>query len=285
MRTLPRAVPRPVGVTAALLAGSLLVASCGLSTSSTKTKTTAAPGSSSSIATIAPGSTPQTAFPTIPVPSTSTTAQVGAAATVAGSPVAAAPTNTSIPKPGEKYIVKSGDALDIIALAMNVKVEDLMAENGITAAGKNLIKVGQQLIVPEGGFMPPGGSDAEGPAATYPGQTTTTAGPGGTTTAGSTAYTVKSGDTWIGIASKAGIKVDALLAFNNANQSSVLQVGQTIRIPKKTAENTATTVKASATTVKATTTTKKPVTTTTKKPATTTTKPATTTTKLPVAST
>jgi LysM repeat protein len=244
----------------------LVLSGCGLGTSSKKTQTTVKGGSTTTAkgattvpkVTIPP-STP-TAFPTIPVaPGTTTTTGV----VPPGAPPSGgqAPPG-SIPKPNEKYIVKSGDTMGNIAAAMGVKLQLLLDANGMTIKDANGLQPGRQLTVPDGGFMPPGGPDAAGPPAVPPGQApTATTKVGQTTTAkgaptGTTKYKVLAGEGWIPIANKFGITLDSLLKANSATTATVLQPGQQINVPNKTAANTASTVKPTATTKKPVVTTK-----------------------------
>jgi N-acetylmuramoyl-L-alanine amidase len=197
---------------------------------------------------------------------------------VAAPPTDGTPPASRVPLPGEKYIVKSGDTMGNIAGAMQVKLQALLDANGMTLADANRLQPGKQLVVPEGGFMPAGGTDPNAPAAVPPGQAPPPTAKGGSPTVPGTKYTVKSGDFWIGIAGNFGITLDSLLKANNATAATVLQPGQVLTIPTKTAANTAPVVKTTSTTKKPVATTK--ATTTTAKPAgttaatTSTTKPA-----------
>jgi LysM repeat protein len=108
-----------------------------------------------------------------------------------------------------------------------------------------------------------------------------------TTNSCATKYTIVAGDSWIGIARRAGVTTKALLAANNAKATTAIYPGRTVCLPAGATQPPVTTKPVTTTTAKpATTTTAKPKTTpTTAKPATTTTakpKPATTTTKAPV---
>jgi LysM repeat protein len=143
----------------------LVLSGCGLGTSP-KTKTTVKGGPTTTVkggtttvpkVTIPP-STP-TAFPTIPInpnPTTTTSGVVPPGAPGGGQ----APVG-SIPKPNEKYKVKPGDTMGNIAAAMGVKLQLLLDANGMTIKDANGLQPGRELTVPEGGLMPPGGSDAD----------------------------------------------------------------------------------------------------------------------------
>jgi LysM domain len=74
----------------------------------------------------------------------------------------------------DKYIVKSGDTISNVASAMNVSLADLLDANGMTIVDANRVQPGWQLIVPEGGMMPAGGSDPTGPPAVPQPTTTST---------------------------------------------------------------------------------------------------------------
>ena len=81
-----------------------------------------------------------------------------AAATSTAAPPGPQPTNA--PPPTEfaaptqtVYVVKAGDTLGTIAQHFDVSVEELMAANGLT--DRNLVSVGQSLIVPVAGSVPP----------------------------------------------------------------------------------------------------------------------------------
>jgi LysM repeat protein len=161
-----------------------------------------------------------------------------------------------------------------IADAMNVKLQALLDANGMSLADANRLQPGKLLVVPEGGLMPAGGTDPNGAPAVPPGQAPPPTAKGGSPTVPGAKYTVKSGDFWIGIAGNFGITLDSLLKANNATAATVLQPGQVLTIPTKTAANTAPVVKTTSTTKKPVATTKAP--TTTAKPATTSAAPTTT---------
>lgn len=95
------------------------------------------------------------------------------------------------------YTVKKGDSLWSIATKYGVSVNDLKSLNNLSS---NVLSVGQILLLP------------------------------GTTEEDSmNTYTVKSGDTLYGIASKYNISVDKLKQLNNLT-SNTLSIGQTLNI-------------------------------------------------------
>lgn len=101
------------------------------------------------------------------------------------------------------YVVKSGDTLSGIASRYGTNYQTLANMNGI--ANPNVIYAGTTLIVPSNGG---GGSPA--PAAEY--------------------YTVKSGDTLSGIASKYGTTWQNLQQMNGIANPDVIYAGTTIRV-------------------------------------------------------
>jgi LysM repeat protein len=124
---------------------------------------------------------------------------------------------TLVPPPpavqGEHVIVK-GDLLSTIAKKYGVTVRAIQEANpGLDPVR---LKIGQKIVIP-----------AKTAAST---PTTAT---NGTTNGGKT-YTVKSGDTLLGIAKQYGVTVKELQAANNLPTTRIT-VGQKLRIPAKTA--------------------------------------------------
>lgn len=73
-----------------------------------------------------------------------------AVASTTGGPITGDTTTTTIPKlEDEFYLIQQGDSLSAIASSFGVKLETLMAVNGITNPDK--IQAGQKLIIPSGG--------------------------------------------------------------------------------------------------------------------------------------
>jgi LysM repeat protein len=73
----------------------------------------------------------------------------------AGETAAAGPTPTI-------YVAKAGDTLGKIAQAYDVTVEAIMEANGLTDA--NLLTVGQSLVIPVAGYVPPTATPGAEPA-------------------------------------------------------------------------------------------------------------------------
>lgn len=101
------------------------------------------------------------------------------------------------------YTVKSGDTLSEIAAAQNSTVDQLVNINGIK--NKNLIMVGQQLKLS--------------------GNTSAT-----TTNTQKTTYTVVSGDTISGIATKTGVSATNLISYNNLSNANMIYVGDVLKL-------------------------------------------------------
>lgn len=105
------------------------------------------------------------------------------------------------------YVVKSGDSLSGIASKLKVKLNDLLAANGITIT--SVILPGQQLQVPGAGG---------------------TGGSGGTGATGGT-YTVKAGDSLSAIAQRHKVSLSSLLSVNGMTATSLIVPGQALKLP------------------------------------------------------
>jgi LysM repeat protein len=186
-------------------------------------------GSSGSTTTV-----PTTAFSTIPIQTTTVAPAAGqGGATGSDSGGAAAG--------GATYTVVSGDYFLGIAKKLGVPLQTLLDANGMTT--DSLLTPGQKLKVPSANATSSttakaGTSGASGASTsagtTAPTTTTTLPGAGGT-------YTVQPNDYWAGIAQKLGVKVDDLMAFNDATASTVIHPGDKLKVPPKS--STSTTVK------------------------------------------
>ncbi|QQP71223.1 LysM peptidoglycan-binding domain-containing protein [Carnobacterium sp. CS13] len=121
-------------------------------------------------------------------------------APVKETPTATKPSSNKITD--TSYTVKSGDTLSAISTRSGVSVDNLAKWNGIK--NKNLIQVGQKLTL-------------KAPAAKPAASTNKT-------------YTVKSGDTLSGIASKNGTTVAALQNLNGIKNANLINIGQVIKL-------------------------------------------------------
>lgn len=110
---------------------------------------------------------------------------------------------------GNTYTVKSGDTLSEIANRSGVSMDNLVALNGIK--NKNVINVGQVLKL-------------KAPIAPKPQPKPVV-----------NTYTVKSGDVLSEIATKYGTTVKELQDLNGIKNANLIQIGQVIKFPAKTA--------------------------------------------------
>lgn len=101
------------------------------------------------------------------------------------------------------YIVKSGDSLWAIAKRYGITVEQLKKANNLTS---NTLSIGQKLIIPT--------NENIKPSQDY------------------TLYTVKSGDSLYSISKKYGLTINELMEYNNLG-TTILRIGQTLKIPVK----------------------------------------------------
>ncbi|TWT24840.1 LysM peptidoglycan-binding domain-containing protein [Planomicrobium sp. CPCC 101110] len=115
------------------------------------------------------------------------------------------------------YIVKSGDTLSKIALQFKTSVSTLQKANAISGS---MIYVGQKLTVNGTATIP--AKAATAPAAKTPVASSATT---------SSTYKVASGDTLSAIAKKTGVSVTQLMNWNNLS-SSLIRVGQVLKIEK-----------------------------------------------------
>lgn len=104
------------------------------------------------------------------------------------------------------YKVQKGDTLSGIAKAHNMSLDSLLKLNGISKDNANYIRVGQEIKVT-------GKSSGSSSKSTSDG------------------YTVQAGDGWYRIAQKTGIKVEDLLATNNATLNTTIHPGQKLKYP------------------------------------------------------
>ncbi len=112
---------------------------------------------------------------------------------------------------GNSYSVRSGDGWFPIASRFGVSVNVLLSANDATL--DEAVHPGQTICLPDG-------------ASTTGGSTSSAAG-----AAGGSNYTVARGDSWFGIAERAGVSARSLLAANDATSDDVIVPGDTVRLP------------------------------------------------------
>jgi len=156
-------------------------------------------------------------------------------------PETTAPATTEAPKRvcASKYTVQAGDSWFGIADRAGVKASLIAGTNNTTI--QSPLMVGQEICLPPGATVP---APIEADVFT-------------TTTVAKIAcvgkYTVKTGDSWSGIAKKSGIKISELTAANGKTSRSTLLPGQELCLP-----NGAVTASAAATPSTAAPTTTQP---------------------------
>lgn len=174
---------------------------------------------------------------TPPTDLTSTTVIVGivADATVAPVESTSVPTTMAGPVCASRYVVQAGDSWYLIAERAGVSPGLIAGSNGVTT--QSALLVGQEICLPPGAVTPtaPSATDDEMVSA----QEESSAAP-----ACGLDYVVQAGDSWFGIAGRAGVKAGPLAAANGKTIRSALKVGQTICLPvgaKRPAPTTTTT--------------------------------------------
>ena len=164
--------------------------------------------------TTSPTPKPTSSATASPKPTSSATASPKPTSSATASPKPT-PTPTVSPKPTSSptasasvsYKVVSGDTLGSIATKFGVTVARIQAANSLGTS--TVIKIGQILKIP----------------------TSTATSPAVTTSPVVKTYTVKSGDTLWGIASKLGVSATALASLNGITNANLLKVGQVLKIP------------------------------------------------------
>jgi LysM repeat protein len=125
-----------------------------------------------------------------------------------GSPPPAPP-----PSGGTQYTVVAGDSVYGLAARFGVSAQSIINANNLRPPSY-MIYVGQILTIPNGGGAPP-----------PPGSTPTPP------PSGDTAYTVRPGDTVIGIAFRHGVTAQSIIDRNNLRPPYWVYVGQVLMIP------------------------------------------------------
>lgn len=100
--------------------------------------------------------------------------------------------------PSNTYTVQKGDTYYLIAKKCGVTLSALLSANGAT--NNTVLYAGQKITIPN-------------------------------TEKGHNTYTVQKGDTYWIISQKYGVSLNSLLTINNANENTVLYVGDVVKIP------------------------------------------------------
>ena len=116
------------------------------------------------------------------------------------------------------HTVQSGDTFYIISQKYDVSLSKLMSLNG--ANSNTILHIGQKLRIPEVSYQTTNTSTSSGPTVTSAKPYTTYIN-----------YTVKSGDNFWTIANEHGILMYELIKANNMTQSTVLNIGDVIKVP------------------------------------------------------
>ncbi len=121
------------------------------------------------------------------------------------------------------HVVKRGETLGHIAMKYRVSVKNLMRWNGLTS--KSVLRIGQRLKI-NGGTAPAVKSSGGGSKSSGGSATTSKSG-------GYEWYTIKKGDTLLGIAYKfSGVSLNDILRLNGLNKNSKIYPGRKIKIRK-----------------------------------------------------
>lgn len=129
-----------------------------------------------------------------------------------------------------KYKVKAGDTLTFIADKYHVSIRAIMAANGMR---DETIRIGEELIIPLPTPTPPGGASVPQLPASTPTPIALESPPPSAEAAGTPGvirYTVRSGDTLIGIAAANGSTVNAIRIANQLDGDTII-AGQALMVP------------------------------------------------------
>ena len=129
------------------------------------------------------------------------------------------------------YVVKNGDYLGRIASRNRCTVAQIKRWNGLKS---NNIRLGQRLVIYRGGGGPSTSSSSSSTAAAAPSSSsssTQSSTPTGT-------YTVKSGDTLSGIATRHGVTVNQLKQWNGLTSNNI-RVGQKLKLNSSSSASSA----------------------------------------------
>ncbi len=131
------------------------------------------------------------------------------------------------------YKVEKGDTLYSISRKYQITVAELRAANNLSE--NDVIKVGQKLKIPTADISSAAALATDNKATTTPSSATLSA------TTKTKEYTVLKGDTMYSIAKKNGMTLAEFMALNNLDNSSVIKVGQKLKIADASAAKTTST--------------------------------------------
>jgi LysM repeat protein len=126
---------------------------------------------------------------------------------------------------GGRYTIVKGDTISRIAARFGVSVPSVLSANGL--AWSSIIYPGQTIAIPAA--EPAAGPSIELVADVTPAPAPTA--PSAPSPSPSTRYTVTTGDTISGIASRFGVSTQAVLDANGLNSSSIIYAGGVLVIP------------------------------------------------------
>lgn len=135
------------------------------------------------------------------------------------------------------YKVKKGDTLSAIAYKHGLRTRDLAACNNLSGNAMNRIRIGQELVIPEGGVYnesrkvkTSGKKSAVKPRKKSGKKAKATA-----ALPADGIYVVKSGDSLDRIGRRYGVSAKAIAKENDIALTKILQIGDKLRIPGKSA--------------------------------------------------
>jgi membrane-bound lytic murein transglycosylase D len=126
------------------------------------------------------------------------------------------------------YVVKNGDYLGRIASRNRCTVAQIKRWNGLKS---NNIRVGQRLVIYRGGGGPSTSSSSSSTTAAASSSSSSSSNQSSTPTG---TYTVKSGDTLSGIATRHGVTVNQLKQWNGLTSNNI-KIGQKLKLNSSTA--------------------------------------------------
>ncbi len=138
----------------------------------------------------------------------------GSASSKSSSGSSSASATQSSGSPTSSYTVRAGDTLSAIAARNGVSLSTILRANGLSAS--SVIYPGQKIKLSGSTSSSSSGSSSSGNSSSN--------------SASSSTYTVKSGDTLSGIASRNGVSLQTLLRANGLKTSSIIYPGQKLKL-------------------------------------------------------